>query len=207
MIQKTADGLVPLSGAPTMEEWRRRLSACADEVVCDLYQRADVLEERFKVLAALAVAVLHDRHQRESWPEGRPLWWPAPKEYPPQQPYWSHVVGHLIGRSWSTAYRRYRDWLAFERIVTNDNSPADEELAIELGNAARMLIQTSTNPDAALIEAIDLKAEVGEARGDMVAARLQEAGLLAKAKWECGCPCGCGWWGRRKDFLKRPASE
>lgn len=203
MTPGTTEGLVPLSGAPTIEEWRRKLSGCADEVVCDLYERADALEERFKVLAALAVAVLRDRHHQEPWPTQPPLWWPAGKEYPPSEPYWSHVVGHLIGRSWSTAYRRYRNWLAFEQIVTNDNSPADEELAIELGNAARTLIQTSIDPDAALLEAIDLKAEIGEARGDMVAARLQEKGLIAKAKWEYECPCGCRWSGKLKDLIKR----
>jgi hypothetical protein len=89
----------------------------------------------------------------------------------------------------------------------DDNSPATEEISIELGAAARRLIAESKDSGAALIEAIDLKAEVGDARGDMLAARLQRKGLLAAAKFEYGCPCGCDWWGSQKSFLKRPASE
>ena len=205
--EQIVGALVPVSDGLTIQEWRQRLCNGSDEAIGDVYQRAESLEERFKVLACLSVAILHDRYQAATWPATRPPWWPNDKQYPPKEPYWSHLVGHLIGRSYSTAYRRYRAWLDFERIVTNDNSPETEELALELGSAARGLIQDSTDPDAALIEAIDLKAEVGDARGDMLAARLQEAGLLPKAKWEYGCPCGCGWWGRQREFRKRPNRE
>ena len=87
MTRQIGAGIVPSPGPRTIDEWRQRLTACTDEAVCDIYQRAESMEERFKVLASLSVAVLHDRYRLEVWPEAQPYWWPKDKPYPPSQPF------------------------------------------------------------------------------------------------------------------------
>ncbi len=198
---------IPSVGLPSLAELRERLLDCSDEAVTQVYEQAEACAERCYMLSSLAVAILRDRYRLEEWPQSAPAWWRAGSPYPPDEPYWPHVVGNIINRSWRTAYRRYQVWCEFERLAINGNSPRAEELALELGKQAWNVIVQANDKEAALAEAADLKAEVGEVRGDMLAARLQERGLLQKAQWEYGCPCGCDWWGRQRDFRKRRRAE
>ena len=159
------------------------------------------------MLCCLSVAVLHDRYRVEEWPTKPPLWWNKEKAYPPAEPYWTYSVGHTIERSARTVYRRYEVWRTFEQFATDGNFEQAEEFASALGHEMWGVIIKAEDRQAALIEAVDLKAETGEVRSDMLAARLQERGLLQKAKWEYGCPCGCDWWGLQRAFRKRQLSE
>ena len=197
---------IPAGGIPSFAELQERLSDCSDEAVSHVYEQAETLSERCHILSCLTVAILRQRYRLEEWPPETPDWWRKGKAYPPEEPYWPHVVGKIINKSWRTAYRRHQEWNLFEKFAINGN-PVQIELFLDLGKQAWNVILQSPDKEAAFVEAADLKAEVGEVRGDMLAARLQERGLLAKAKWEYGCPCGCGWWGRQRDFSKRQMTE
>lgn len=193
--------------ATSLAVYRARLQGCADEEVSEAYARAESVAGRCFLLCCLSVAVLHDRYRVEEWPTKPPLWWNKEKAYPPAEPYWTYSVGHTIERSARTVYRRYEVWRTFEQFATDGNFEQAEEFASALGHEMWGVIIKAEDRQAALIEAVDLKAETGEVRSDMLAARLQERGLLQKAKWEYGCPCGCDWWGLQRAFRKRQLSE
>ncbi|MDO8615022.1 MAG: hypothetical protein Q7T33_04730 [Dehalococcoidia bacterium] len=125
------------------------------------------------MLSCLTVAILRDRYRFEEWPRNTPGWWREGKPYPHDEPYWPHVVGRIINSSWRAAYPRHQVWCEFEEFARNGNSPQAEELALELGKQSWNVILQAKDKEAALAEALDLKAEVGEVRGDMFAARLQ----------------------------------
>lgn len=202
-IMRDIAAYVPSVGLPSFAELRVRLVDCSDEAITQVYDQAEAFAERCYMLCCLSVAILRDRYRFEEWSERAPDWWRKDKPYPPDEPYWPHIVGRIVNRSWRTVYRRYQVWCEFEQIATNGNSPQTEEVALELGKQAWNVILKASDREATLVEAVDLKAETGEAKGEVLASRLQEHGLLQKAQWEYGCLCGCDWWGRQRDFRKR----
>lgn len=199
--------LLPVASMPSLSEMRARLIDCSDEAVAEVYERAESLAERCYVLCCLAVTVLRDRYRFEEWPAKAPSWWRRDKPYPPaDMPYWAHVVGHIINKSSRTVYRRNQVWGLFEEFARNGNFAESEEVLLELGKEAWNLILQATDKEAALEEALTLKAERGEVKGDSLAARLQEKELIPRAKWEYVCPGGCGWSGKQSDLIRRVSS-
>ncbi len=197
----------PSANSLSLADVRQRLLDCSDEAVAEVYDQAEALAERCYVLCCLSVTVLRDRYRFERWPAKMPGSWRKDKPYPPEEPYWTYVVGQIIGSAPRTVYRRTEVWGLFDEIASNGKFEQVEEILLELGKQGWNVLLQANDKEAAFKEAIDLKAERGEIKGDVLAARLQERGVISKAKWEYACPCGCGWSGKQSEFLKRPASQ
>jgi hypothetical protein len=191
--------------APPLADLLPRLMDCSDEALASAYEEASAATERCYVVGCLAVTVLRDRYRFERWPAKAPSGWHGDKPYPPEEPYWTHVVSRIIGSAPRTVYRRAEVWSLFEKIASNGKFEQVEDILLEMGKQAWNLLLQASDKEAAFQEALDLKAERGEVKGDSLAARLQEKGFLPRAKWEYACPCGCGWVGKQSELLKRPS--